>query len=116
MPGDGEIVDVCHAALVRHGRLAAEYRNSNRQFAETGCDRGEASGGVIAGPADQTHPPMLDCADDAVAIVLDLMEPAGPGRRLLRGPAKLRCDLWRTNKSRPMQWIPFYGRAQHRAR
>ena len=62
--------------------FAIDDAGSRRQ----GCDRshhqGETLGKVEALPGDKLHATVVEVGQDAEAVVLDFVNPAGPGRRL----------------------------------
>jgi hypothetical protein len=76
-----------YTALIGHSDFAVNDCRVNRQVGEP-CSYGpEATRHVVSRPADQPHPAGLDEGEDAVAIMLDLVNPAGAARRLGGGAA-----------------------------
>jgi hypothetical protein len=65
-----------------HNRLAVQGERTGAQLGGGGRDRRIAVGPVIASPGEQAHRGAVPAHDQPVAVVLDLMNPVGAGRRL----------------------------------
>ena len=65
--------------------LPMAWRCPLRVLSEPLGNRRKAPRPVIARPADQPHTPAHDRSNNAVSVVLDLMNPAGVARRFLHG-------------------------------
>ena len=83
MPAPAQQVEDGQAVRVAHDRLAVDQAGSHRQFGD-GC-RGEreAIGEVIALAGVKGHAGGVALGENAEAVVLDFVNPAGPARRPL---------------------------------
>jgi hypothetical protein len=71
-----------NTATPAHRRLAVDRERFGPQLRRGARDRRVSIGPIIAPPGKQAHH-LADTADDQpVTVVLDLVDPAGPGRRL----------------------------------
>src|SRR5262249_37186916 len=77
-----------HALAVKPGGVARERRTGAR-------DRAEALGPVLPAANEHARAPVLDAAERAVAVVLDLVQPVVSRRRCIGDDGELRTDALR---------------------
>ena len=76
-----------HAGRRLHHHLAVDDRDLGRHLGQRGHDDGEALGPVEPLPAEQFYPAVLEMGLQAIAVVLDLVQPAACPRARSRSPS-----------------------------
>jgi len=70
--------------LIAHDRLAVDQTGSNRELAHRHCDKGEPMRELVSVPGYQPHARTVPPRENTKAVMFDLVNPAGAGRRGFR--------------------------------
>src|SRR6516165_11441828 len=73
--------------------LAVDQSRVDRELAESMRKLGKFGGPVEPAAGDQPDLAMLDAGEQAIAVVFDLVQPFGAGRRRVRGSGELRLQI-----------------------
>ena len=92
MPAAADHLEHGKPSVVGDDRLAVDQARANRQDVHRRSHIGEARGEVIAVAGDETNTTGISPCHDAEAVVLDLMNPAGTGRRHFGWRGQARVD------------------------
>ena len=84
------------AAFVANDRLAIDQARPHRQLSHGHRYKGKARRKIVSGAGNQPHARTIAAGQDAEAVMLDFVNPAGAGRRRLRWRWQTRLDYPQT--------------------
>src|SRR5262245_12431481 len=80
------------ASTIEHDGFAVEQRGTTRQLARGLRDSGEAVRPIVAAPRDELDVPLVDAAQESIAVELRLVHPVLAQRGLAHERRELRSD------------------------
>jgi hypothetical protein len=92
VPVSADQIEHGEAVLVADYGLTVDQAGLHRQLGHRSHDLREPAGEVVALAREQPHAAVSAPSHDPEAVVLDLVKPASPSRRLLRWAGKTGLD------------------------